>query len=195
MVNDTNSNSNPELAALKQLRERLGMTQEELATELGTTSRTIRRHETGEREIRFSLPQIKRLIELMQRAGMSADDLPDDIEWGGISSCPVTRWQQLWRETEGGDAIRFAGAVGNRTLTLAGSQNAIAFVGVGNAITPHLSIAIASSLGSKVTKRIIPSSSRVWPSIKNNLELGSRHSVILCMYANPKPQDTFLNFY
>lgn len=80
MVNDTNSNSNPELATLKQLRDRLGMTQEELATELGTTSRTIRRHETGEREIRFSLPQIKRLIELMQRAGMSADDLPDDID-------------------------------------------------------------------------------------------------------------------
>ena len=80
MVNDTNSNSNPELATLKQLRERLGMTQEELATELGTTSRTIRRHETGERQIRFSLPQIKRLIELMQRAGMSSDDLPDDID-------------------------------------------------------------------------------------------------------------------
>jgi hypothetical protein len=39
-----------------------------------------RGHETGEREIRFSLPQIKRLIELMQRAGMSSDDLPDDIE-------------------------------------------------------------------------------------------------------------------
>jgi hypothetical protein len=51
-----------------------------IATKLGTTSRTIRRHETGERQIRFSLPQIKRLIELMQRAGMSADDLPDDIE-------------------------------------------------------------------------------------------------------------------
>ncbi len=80
MVDDKNLNSNPELATLKQLRERLGMTQEELATELGTTSRTLRRHETGERQIRFSLPQIKRLIELMQRAGMSTNDLPDDIE-------------------------------------------------------------------------------------------------------------------
>ncbi|MEQ8959603.1 MAG: helix-turn-helix transcriptional regulator [Coleofasciculus sp. C2-GNP5-27] len=79
MVDDKNSNSNPESATLKQLRQRLSMTQEELAQELGTTSRTIRRHETGERQIRFSLPQIKRLIELMQRAGMSADDLPDDM--------------------------------------------------------------------------------------------------------------------
>lgn len=79
MVDDKNSNSNPESATLKQLRQRLSMTQEELAQELGTTSRTIRRHETGERQIRFSLPQIKRLIELMQRAGMSADDLPDDV--------------------------------------------------------------------------------------------------------------------
>jgi len=80
MVNDKNSNSKPESAILKQLRERLKMTQEELATELGTTSRTIRRHETGERQIRFSLPQIKRLIELMQRVGMSIDDLPDNLE-------------------------------------------------------------------------------------------------------------------
>lgn len=80
MVNDKNSNSKPESAILKQLRERLKMTQEELATELATTSRTIRRHETGERQIRFSLPQIKRLMELMQRAGMSINDLPDDIE-------------------------------------------------------------------------------------------------------------------
>ncbi|MEQ8465413.1 helix-turn-helix domain-containing protein [Coleofasciculus sp. E1-EBD-02] len=80
MVDDKNSNSNPEWATLKQLRQRLSMTQEELAQELGTTSRTIRRHETGERQIRFSLPQIKRLIELMQRAGMSADDLPDDVK-------------------------------------------------------------------------------------------------------------------
>ncbi|MEQ8972617.1 MAG: helix-turn-helix transcriptional regulator [Coleofasciculus sp. C1-SOL-03] len=80
MVDDKNSNSNPESATLKLLRQRLSMTQEELAQELGTTSRTIRRHETGERQIRFSLPQIKRLIELMQRAGMSADDLPDDVK-------------------------------------------------------------------------------------------------------------------
>jgi len=79
MVDDKNSNSNPESATLKLLRQRLSMTQEELAQELGTTSRTIRRHETGERQIRFSLPQIKRLIELMQRAGMSADDLPDAV--------------------------------------------------------------------------------------------------------------------
>lgn len=79
MAND-NLNSNPESATLKLLRKRLSMTQEELAQELGTTSRTIRRHETGERQIRFSLPQIKRLIELMQRAGMSADDLPDDVK-------------------------------------------------------------------------------------------------------------------
>ncbi|MEQ9238891.1 helix-turn-helix domain-containing protein [Coleofasciculus sp. E2-BRE-01] len=79
MAND-NLNSNLEWATLKLLRQHLSMTQEELAQELGTTSRTIRRHETGERQIRFSLPQIKRLIELMQRAGMSADDLPDDVK-------------------------------------------------------------------------------------------------------------------
>jgi DNA-binding XRE family transcriptional regulator len=79
MVNDRNSNSNPNLPPLRQVRERLGMTQEEFAKELGTTSRTIRRHEKGE-HIRLSLGQIKRLKELLEQAGMSIDDLPDDIE-------------------------------------------------------------------------------------------------------------------
>ncbi len=79
MANDRNSNSNPNLPSLKQVRERLNMTQDEFARELGTTPRTIRRHERGEHKLRLTLGQIKRLKELLEQAGMSIDDLPDDI--------------------------------------------------------------------------------------------------------------------
>ncbi len=80
MVNDTNWNSNPSLPTLRQVRERLNMTQEEFARELRTTTRTIGRHERGEHQLRLSLGQIKRLKELLEQAGLSIDDLPDDID-------------------------------------------------------------------------------------------------------------------
>ena len=80
MANDRNSNSNPNLPSLKQVRERLNMTQDEFARELGITGRTIRNHETGANQLRLSLGQIKRLKELLEQAGMSIDDLPDDID-------------------------------------------------------------------------------------------------------------------
>lgn len=80
MVDDSNSNSNPNLQTLRQVRERLGMTQEEFAEKLGITRRTLGHHERGERCIRLTLSQIKRLKELLEQAGMSIDDLPEDID-------------------------------------------------------------------------------------------------------------------
>lgn len=80
MVDDRNSNSNPNLPTLKQLRERLGMTQEEFASELGVTRKTLGNHERGAHQLKLSLGQIKRLKELLEQAGMSIDDLPDDID-------------------------------------------------------------------------------------------------------------------
>jgi DNA-binding XRE family transcriptional regulator len=80
MVNEQDRNSNPNLPSLKQVRERLGMTQEQFAQELGITSRTIRNHERGANQLKLSLGQIKRLKELLEQAGMSIDDLPDDID-------------------------------------------------------------------------------------------------------------------
>lgn len=73
-------NSNPKLPTLRQVRERLNMTQEDFARELGTTPRTIGRHERGEHKLRLTLGQIKRLKEILEQAGMSIDDLPDDID-------------------------------------------------------------------------------------------------------------------
>ncbi|HEY9635904.1 MAG TPA: helix-turn-helix transcriptional regulator [Coleofasciculaceae cyanobacterium] len=80
MVDDKDSNSNPNVSSLKELRECLGMTQEEFARELGTTRETIGRHERGVHRIRFTFAQVKRLVELIEQAGISIKDLPDDIE-------------------------------------------------------------------------------------------------------------------
>lgn len=80
MVNDQDWNSNHNLPTLKQVRERLGMTQEQFAQELGITGRTIRNYETGAHQLKLSLGQFKRLKELLEQAGMSIEDLPDDIE-------------------------------------------------------------------------------------------------------------------
>jgi len=80
MVNDKNSERNPELPILKEVRERLGMTQEQIADCLGISRRTVIRHEAGERVIKLNFAQIRRLKELLEQAGMSIDDLPDNID-------------------------------------------------------------------------------------------------------------------
>jgi len=56
------------------------MTQEQFAQELGITGRTIRNYERGAHQLKLSLGQFKRLKELLEQAGMSIDDLPDNID-------------------------------------------------------------------------------------------------------------------
>jgi len=80
MVDDRNKNFNPNVPTLKQVREQLGMTQEQFAQALGITRETIGRHERGLHRIRFTITQMKRLQELLEEAGMSIKDLPDDID-------------------------------------------------------------------------------------------------------------------
>jgi transcriptional regulator with XRE-family HTH domain len=81
MVDDKNLNFNPDVPTLKQLRERLGLTQEEFGNALGITRNTISRYEAGRhKQIKFSIAQVKRLVELMEQAGLSIKDIPDDIE-------------------------------------------------------------------------------------------------------------------
>src|SRR4028119_868974 len=81
MVNDKNSNFNPNVPTLKQVRERLGMTQEEFAQAVGLSRNTIGRYERGEHQrLTLSVAQIKRLVELVEQAGLSIKDLPDDID-------------------------------------------------------------------------------------------------------------------
>jgi transcriptional regulator with XRE-family HTH domain len=63
-------------AALRQLRERSGLTQEELARRSGIPLRTYQRWETGESFARPSIPQIKALCRVLN---IPIEDLPDEF--------------------------------------------------------------------------------------------------------------------
>ena len=81
MVDDKNQDFNPNVPTLKQVRERLEMTQEQFADALGLSRNTINRYERGvHQRIALSVGQIKRVVELMKQAGLSIEDLPDDID-------------------------------------------------------------------------------------------------------------------
>lgn len=81
MVNHKNGNDNPNVPTFKEVRDRLGMSQDAFAKALGLSRKTIGRYERGEhKRIALSPGQIKKLVQLMESVGMSVDDLPDDIE-------------------------------------------------------------------------------------------------------------------
>jgi DNA-binding XRE family transcriptional regulator len=81
MVDDQDQKFNPNVPTLKQVRERLGMTQEEFAKALDLSRATINRYERGlHQRLSLSVGQVKRLVELMKQAGLAIEDLPDDID-------------------------------------------------------------------------------------------------------------------
>jgi transcriptional regulator with XRE-family HTH domain len=61
---------------LKQLRDKLGLTQEELSRRCGIPLRTYVRWETGEAMPRPTIPQVKALCRELQ---ISIEDLPDEF--------------------------------------------------------------------------------------------------------------------
>jgi transcriptional regulator with XRE-family HTH domain len=63
-------------SALKQLRDRLGLTQEELSRRCGIPLRTYVRWETGEATPRPTIRQVKALCRELK---ISIDELPDDF--------------------------------------------------------------------------------------------------------------------
>jgi transcriptional regulator with XRE-family HTH domain len=63
-------------SALRQLRERAGLTQEELARRCGIPVRTYQRWETGETAARPSVRQIKALC---RELNIAIEDLPDEF--------------------------------------------------------------------------------------------------------------------
>ena len=57
------------------------MTQEEFGQALGITRESINRYERGvHQRIKFTITQMKRLQELLEQAGLSIKDLPDDVD-------------------------------------------------------------------------------------------------------------------
>jgi len=63
-------------SALKQLRDRLGLTQEELSRRCGIPLRTYVRWETGEATPRPTIPQVKALC---RELGVAIEELPDEF--------------------------------------------------------------------------------------------------------------------
>jgi DNA-binding XRE family transcriptional regulator len=81
MADEQKKKINPNLPALKQVREKLEMTQEEFGQALGISNNTISRYERGvHKNITFTITQVKRLQDLLEQAGMTIKDLPDDVE-------------------------------------------------------------------------------------------------------------------
>jgi DNA-binding XRE family transcriptional regulator len=71
IVSEVNSTKESPLVAL---RSKVGLTQEELALQLGVTDHTVRNWEKGRSEAKLTLRQVKKLCELLQ---CSVQDLPD----------------------------------------------------------------------------------------------------------------------
>jgi DNA-binding XRE family transcriptional regulator len=81
MVNNQDSNFNPNVPTLKQVRDRLGMTQEQFAQAVGISRRTVIDYESGKHQkLQLSLTQVRKLVELMEQAGLPIKELPEDIE-------------------------------------------------------------------------------------------------------------------
>ena len=63
----------------KKIREELGMSQEDLARELGVSSQTVSRWELGKNVPTFTVQQMKALDRLLLSIGKSISDLPDRL--------------------------------------------------------------------------------------------------------------------
>jgi transcriptional regulator with XRE-family HTH domain len=65
---------------LKQIRQALGISQEEFAKRLGVNRSSVARWETGyTKEASFTLRQIKALEKEIGKIGLGFADLPDDL--------------------------------------------------------------------------------------------------------------------
>jgi transcriptional regulator with XRE-family HTH domain len=63
------------------IRDRLGMTQEQFAEALSLSRYTVMRYESGKHQkLQLSLAQVRKLVELMEQAGLPIKELPEDIE-------------------------------------------------------------------------------------------------------------------
>jgi putative transcriptional regulator len=65
-------------SALRQIRERLGLSQEEFAQRLGTSWVTISRWERGTSNApKLTIPQVKKLVRILSELDLTIEDLPD----------------------------------------------------------------------------------------------------------------------
>ena len=79
MINENQFIFKKDVSPLRQIREQLGLTREQFAVAIGTTSTTIYRWETGVHAVSLTIIQIKKLRQIMKPLGLEVYDLPDDI--------------------------------------------------------------------------------------------------------------------
>lgn len=65
-----------ERSTFKQLRERVGLSQDELARQIGVTGKTVSNWERGISLASLTVPQMKALCNAL---GVTLDELPDDF--------------------------------------------------------------------------------------------------------------------
>jgi DNA-binding XRE family transcriptional regulator len=75
MQEEKHSQEKPE-SPLKQLRQRKGLTQAELARRIGVTDRAVRAWEKGEYPPTLTIPQLRALC---RELGVTFEELPDDL--------------------------------------------------------------------------------------------------------------------
>jgi DNA-binding transcriptional regulator YiaG len=64
---------------IRQLRERLNLSQEELGRLMDVSVFQVSRWERGETKFQLELKQYKKFVSLLKSVGLSIHDLPDDI--------------------------------------------------------------------------------------------------------------------
>lgn len=74
---------NKKMSVIKQIREGLGMNQEEFAVAVGVRAHSVYRWETGLREPNFTISQMQSFEKLLKKLGLKLSDLPSS-PWGEI---------------------------------------------------------------------------------------------------------------
>lgn len=63
---------------LKAIREALGMSQQEFATQLGVAVASVSRWERGLSQMSLTVPQMKKFTKLLREINMTIEDIPDE---------------------------------------------------------------------------------------------------------------------
>lgn len=76
------------MSVIRQLREKLDLTQEELARELSISVWSVAKWEGGKHNPSFNFKQLKALYCLLAKGGLSILDLPDN-NWEDLPNRPL----------------------------------------------------------------------------------------------------------
>ncbi len=79
MIDENQFEFKKDVSPLKQIRDALDLSRESFAQRLGVTTTTIYRWESGRNPATFTIPQMKKLQQLIRPLGLDISDLPDSM--------------------------------------------------------------------------------------------------------------------